>query len=85
VAAFSIYTEILQFNNHFMKLKSKAHMHLAAYEKYLIYHLLRLHLDWYSDGLRDWTAGVRFQAGARSFLFSTVSRSGLGLTQPHIQ
>jgi hypothetical protein len=38
-----------------------------------------------NDGLWGLTAGVRFSAGTRDFLFSTASKPALGSTQPHIQ
>jgi hypothetical protein len=38
-----------------------------------------------SNRLDNQGSGVRFQAGARDFLFSIASRPALGLTQPPIQ
>jgi hypothetical protein len=36
-------------------------------------------------GLDDWSSTVRFPVGLGIFLFTTVSRTALGLTQPPIQ
>lgn len=36
-------------------------------------------------GMDRWGTGVQFQAGAKVFLFSSVSRPALGPTQPTVQ
>jgi hypothetical protein len=39
----------------------------------------------YVLGATGWTAGVRFRQGKEIFLYFTVARQALGLTQPPIQ
>jgi hypothetical protein len=41
--------------------------------------------QWYSAGLRAGRSGVRIPAGAGNFLFTTMSTSALGPSQPPIQ